>query len=106
MSKRIRGFVLAAIVVACCSQIYALYSDLVVTTYGINGNVVTVSVSNPTSTSAAARIRVTVRLGDDSTAILTRSVVTVAANGTTNVNLAAAGTVGTILEGPEPITPF
>ena len=78
------------------------YSDLQASASGVSGPTVTVSVYNPTSNPISARVRVTVRLDDDTLYLLSSATYTVAAGATTSVAMSAPANVAEIEDNSEP----
>jgi hypothetical protein len=102
MSKQMKVFCLALSLLVLTPAL-ADYSDLHATATGSSGHTVTVSVQNPTSGTVSARVRVVVRLADDTYFLLTSTSFTVAAGSTASISLSSPALVAEITENPEPI---
>jgi hypothetical protein len=102
MSKPMKAFCLACALLVLTPAL-AEYSDLEATLNGLSGKTVTVSVHNPTSGPVSARVRVVVRLADDTYFLLTSTSFTVAADTTASISLSAPASVTDIIDDPEPI---
>ncbi len=98
----------ATICLLCCLTLatpsLAGYADLQASTSGVSGPTVTVSVNNPTTNSVTARVRVVVKLDDDTYYILTSAAFTVTSGATTSVSITAPQSVAEIEDNPEPIS--
>lgn len=102
MSKHMKAFCLACALLVLTPAL-AEYSALQATAVGSSGQTVTVSVHNPTSGPVSARVRVVVRLADDTYFLLTSTSFTVAAGSTASISLSAPASVTGIIDEPEPI---
>jgi len=102
MSKQLKAFCLACCLVVLTPAL-ADYADLQATASGPSGQTVTVSVHNPTSGSVSARVRVLVRLDDETLYLLTSSNFTVAGGSTASISISAPAPVAEIEDNPEPI---
>ena len=105
--KRVGAFVRFAVVMVTAFLVVgavrvAPYGDVGVSVSGVAGDVVTILVHNPTPEPAAAEVRITVQLDDNSSEALTSSGVYLAPGETVEVEVQASRTVSLILEGPEP----
>lgn len=99
---------LVAVLLLIASSLYPLfadYSDLQTVGATVQDNQVTVQVHNPTTTTEAARIQVSVRVDDGSTEVLTVPTVTVDGSVTVSVTASASKTIVEILDDPQPISP-
>jgi hypothetical protein len=101
MSKALTAFFLACGLVAL-RPARADYSDLQVSASGLSGQTVTLSVHNPTSGPVSARVRVVVRVDEQTFYLLTSASFTVAGGATTSVTLSAPEPVAEIEDNPEP----
>jgi hypothetical protein len=101
MSKQMKAFCLACALLVLTPAL-AEYSALQATAIGSSGQTVTVSVHNPTSAPVSARVRVVVKLADDTYFLLTSTSFTVAAGSTASISLAAPAPVAEIEDDPEP----
>ena len=101
MSKNFKALCLASCLVVLAPA-RADYSDLQATASGVSGQTVTVSVHNPTSGSVSARVRIVVRLDDQTYFLLTSSNFTVAAGSTSSISVSAPSPVADIADDPEP----
>ena len=101
MSKKMKAFCLACCLVVLTPAL-ADYTDLQATTSGVSGQTVTIAVHNPTSSSVSARVRVVVRLDDETFFLLTSSTFTVVGESTTSISLTAPAPVAEIEDDPEP----
>ena len=101
MSKHMKAFCLACALLVLTPAL-AEYSALQATTIGSSGQIVTVSVHNPTSGPISARVRVVVKLADDTYYLLTSASFTLSAGSTASISLAAPSPVAEIEDNPEP----
>ncbi len=83
----------------------APYEDLATSLSGVSGDAVTISVYNSGAETETARFRVTVRLSDNSTEVLTSGVVSIDSGDTAALDVHASTTVASVLDGPTPIEP-
>ena len=91
--------------IAAVTLSLASYLDLEITSSGLSGNQISVTVHNPETSSETARIRASVRLSDQTTITLTSSNITFPADSITTVTLTAAHAVVEIIDDPQPISP-
>lgn len=103
LKRLVRLTLVSALLVGIPTLSSADYSELVCSIDEISGTTVTVNVHNPAGYPNSGRVRVTVRLVDDSSETLTSGGVTVPGNGTKSAQLLASQPVSVILEGPEPL---
>ena len=101
MSKKMKAVCLAFCLVVLTPAL-ADYSDLQATTSGVSGSTVSVSVHNPTSGAVSARVRVVVKLDDETFYLLMSATFTVAGGSTTSISLSAPAAVAEIEDNPEP----
>ncbi len=97
--------VVFAALLALASLSYAAYSDLQVAVVGVNGTIVTVSVHNPTSETAEARVRLTATLDTGLKEILTSDGISVEPGQTVFVDVGASRDVSSVSDDVEPV-PF
>jgi hypothetical protein len=102
MSKQLKAFCLACSFLALTPAL-ADYSELQATATGSCGQTVTVTVHNPTSGPVSGRVRVDVKLDDDTYSLLTSASFTVTAGSTATLSLLAPAPVAEITDEPEPI---
>jgi hypothetical protein len=102
MSNPMKAFCLACALLVLTPAL-AVYSDLQATVSGSSDNTVTVSVHNPTSDPVSARVRVVVRVDDETYRLLTSTSFTVAAGSTASISLSAPEAIAEIIDDPEPI---
>jgi hypothetical protein len=102
MSKQLKAFCLACSLVALAPAL-ADYTDLQATATGSSGQTVTVSVHNPTSAPLSGRVRLVVRLDDDTYLLLTSASFTVTAGSTAAISLSAPAAIAGIEDNPEPV---
>jgi hypothetical protein len=102
MSKLMKAFCLACALLVLTPAL-AEYSALQATTIGSSGQTVTVLVHNPTSSPVSARVRVVVKIDDETYRLLTSTSFTVAAGSTASISLSAPEAISEIIDDPEPI---
>ena len=102
MPKQLKAFCLACALLALTPAL-AEYSDLQATVSGSSGETVTISIHNPTSSPVSARVRVVVRVDDETYRLLTSTSFTVAAGSTASISLSAPEAIAEIIDDPEPI---
>jgi hypothetical protein len=102
MSNQLKAFCLAVSLLVLTPAL-ADSSELQATSTGSSGQTVTVTVHNPTSGPVSARVRIVVRLDDDTYFLLTSASFTLAGGSTTSISLTAPAPVADIIDDPEPI---
>ncbi len=103
MSKKSLVFVLC---LAIGDVVLAQVPGAVIVGSSVLGNQISVAIHNPSASAETSRVQVVVNLGDGTTVTLVSGNITVDGGATTTVSLTASGSIVSITEDPQPISPL